>query len=81
MTGREAKHQKLANYADFSLAQGKMEGVLVGTYVPYLAEATKPTFGEVLQIKISVHPKRCYTREFSFCGLPKQQGVNTVSHL
>jgi len=45
MQGREAKHQQLANYAEFSLPKERWEKVFLHEHVPYLAQETKRTFG------------------------------------
>lgn len=72
MQGREAKHQKLANFAGFSLPKDRwqkdffhqhMSLIWLRQQNPYLVKYSKS--------KVQHAPKTCYLNSFCFCRLPK----------
>ena len=75
MQGREAKHQKLANYAEFSLPKERWEKVFLHEHMFLIwLRQQNPHLVKYSKSKLQYIPKRCYTGEFCLCGLPKQQG-------
>ena len=74
MQGREAKHQKLATYAEFSLPKERWEKVFLHEHMSLIwLRQQNPHLVKYSKSKLQYIPKRCYTREFCFCGLPKRQ--------
>lgn len=73
MQGREAKHQKLAHYAEFSLPNERWEKVFLHEHMSLIwLRQQNPHLVKYSKSKLQYIPKRCYTREFCFCGFPKQ---------
>lgn len=74
MQGREAKHQQLANYAEFSLPKERWEKVFLHEHMSLIwLRQQNPHLVKYSKSKLQYIPKRCYTGEFCFCGLPKQR--------
>ena len=81
MQGREAKHQKLANYAEFALPKERWEKVFLHEHMSLIwLRQQNPHLVKYSKSKLQYIPKRCYDREFCFCGLPKQQGETGCKH-
>ena len=80
MQGREAKHQKLGTYAEFSLPKERWEKVLLHEHMSLIWLWQNPHLVKYSKLKLQYIPKRCYTREFCFFqNVRMKLGVNTVS--
>lgn len=74
MQGKEAKYQKLATYAEFSLPKDRWEKVFLHEHMSLIwLRQQNPHLVKYSKSKLQYIPKRCCTREICFCGLPKQQ--------
>ncbi len=69
MQGREVKHQKLANYTEFSLPKERWKVFLHEHISLILLRHQNLQLVKYSKSKLQYILKRCYTREFGFCGL------------
>ena len=70
LQGREAKHQKLATYAEFSLPKERWEKVFLREHMSLICHRQQNLHVvKYSKSKLQYIPKMCYTREFCFFGI------------
>lgn len=70
MQGREAKHQQLASFAEFSLVKNRWEKVLRHEHMSLIwLRQQNPLSDAYSKCKDKSIPPRCYTDEYCFSGI------------
>ena len=70
MQGREAKHQRLANYANFALAKDRWEKVFMHEHMSLIwLRQQNPYLIKYNKSKATFIPSRCSLDAFCYCGL------------
>jgi len=74
MQGREAKHQKLKHYADFSLPNDRWAKVFLHEHMSLIwLRQQNPHLVKYSKSKLQYILDKCYQDSFCFCGLPKAE--------
>ena len=70
MQGREAKHQQLASFVEFSLPKNRWEKVFRHEHMALIWLRQQNPFSDgYSKCKDKYIPPRCYTNEYCFCGI------------
>lgn len=70
MQGREAKHQQLASFAEFSLVKNRWDKVFRHEHMSlFWLREQNPLNDNYSKCKDNYIPQRCYTNEYCFCGI------------
>lgn len=69
MQGREAKHQQLASFAEFSLVKDRWEKVFRHEHMSLIwLREQNPLNDNYSKCKDKYNPERCCSDEYCFCG-------------